>query len=63
MVPAVCEVTVAVKVTDWPAVEGFCEEAKAVLVEAKEPAFTVCRMPEEWLGAKLESPPYEAEIE
>src|SRR5437667_3474247 len=30
--------TVAVKVTDWPKTDGFCEEATLVVVEA---AFTV----------------------
>jgi len=54
--PEVCEVIVAVNVTDCPTVDGFCEEARAVLVAAKEPAFTVCKMPEEVLGAKLASP-------
>ena len=34
MVPAVAEETVALKVTDCPAVEGFTEEDSAVLVVA-----------------------------
>ena len=56
MVPAVCDVTVAVNITDWPALDGFCEDANTVLVVAKEPVFTVCKMPEDVLGAKLASP-------
>jgi hypothetical protein len=42
IVPAVVEVTVAVNVTLVPLVDGFSDEAAAVLVVAFVPAFTVC---------------------
>jgi hypothetical protein len=59
-VPPNCPETVAVKVTDWPELEGFGEEVNVVL----ELAF-----PTTWLTAgdvlpeKSESPPYTAVIE
>jgi len=56
MVPAVWEVTVAVKATDCPTVEGFGAEVRAVVDAAPPVALTTCEAPEEWLGAKLESP-------
>ena len=49
-------VTVAVNVTDCPEVEGFKEEIRPVVVVTFAAALTVCRMPEELAGAKLESP-------
>ena len=38
-VPGATAATVAVKLTDWPKVEGFCDEATAVVVLA---VFTTC---------------------
>jgi len=51
-VPAAVEVTVAVKVTDWPLADGFTEEVSAVDVVP----FTVCVSTDEVLPAKLVSP-------
>ncbi len=47
-------VTVAVKVTDWPVLEGFWLEVSAVVVERR---FTVWLSAVEVLGLKLASPP------
>src|SRR5271168_3535838 len=58
IVPAVCEVTAAVNVTDAPNVEGFKEEVTAVAVATVAAALTVCNTPEEVLGAKFASPLY-----
>jgi hypothetical protein len=55
-------VTVAVKVTDCPAVDGFAEELTAVLV-AWPVAFTVCVSAAEVLARKVPSPRYDAVIE
>jgi hypothetical protein len=49
---AVAGVTVAVSVTDCPKVEGFAEEASAVVVTA----LTVCVSAPEVLGANAASP-------
>jgi hypothetical protein len=48
------ELTVAVKVTDWPSTDGFSDEAIVALVAAR---FTVCAKGTEVLAAKLEFPP------
>lgn len=56
IVPAACELTVAVNVMDCPNIEGFAEEASDVVVAALAVPFTVCKMPEELAGAKVESP-------
>ena len=53
MVPLVCDETVAVKVTDWPTMDGFAEEANAVVVAASAAAFTVCVTAVDVLAAKL----------
>jgi hypothetical protein len=55
-------VTVAVKVTDCPVVDGFAEELTAVLV-AWPVAFTVCVSAAEVLPRKAASPRYLAVIE
>ena len=47
------DVTVAVKLTDWPNVDGFTEETRAVEVEA---CFTVCVRAGEVLPEKLPPP-------
>src|SRR5580704_3151041 len=47
MVPVLCEATFAVKVTDWPTVEGFGAEVN-VVVDAELPVpLTICEAPEE----------------
>lgn len=53
-IPPAEGVTVAVKVTDWPNVEGFREELTAVVVAA---LFTVCVNAGDVLPAKFVSPP------
>jgi hypothetical protein len=53
-------VTVAVNVTDWPAVEGLTEEVSVVVLAF---VFTTWVTTEDVLAAKLESPPYCAVIE
>ena len=58
IVPAVCDVTVAVKVMDCPTVEGLSEEAMAVVVAGFVLALTTCETAGEVLAAKLLSPPY-----
>lgn len=57
--PAVTEVTVAVKVTFCPTPEGFSEEITAVEVVAS----TICPIPEEVAGANVASPLYMQKIE
>ena len=52
--------TVAVKVTVWPAVDGFTDEITTVLVGTP---FTVCVNAAETLLAKVASPEYVAVIE
>ena len=52
--------TIAVKVTDCPEFDGFCEEAKEVVVAAR---FTTCFTASDVLPEKLESPEYTAWIE
>ena len=52
-VPGEVLATVAVKVTDWPAVDGFNEEARVVVVGA---ALTVWMSAAEVLVAKVVSP-------
>jgi hypothetical protein len=47
-------VTVAVKVTDWPASAGFTLEARAVCVGARKIS---CRIIGETLAARVASPP------
>ena len=54
------EVTAAVKVTDWPNVDGFSDEVRAVVAVA---LFTVCDTVPEVLPVKLASPPYVAVTE
>ena len=49
-------VTVAVKVTLWPNVEGFKDEVIVVVVVAGGGAFTICVMAGEVLGALLALP-------
>src|SRR2546425_13215206 len=49
-------VTVAVKVTDWPSVDGFALEVTAVVVTR----FTVCVSGADVLPAKEAAPPYTA---
>jgi hypothetical protein len=56
-------VTVAVKVTVWPAVEGFSEEATAVAVAALVGIFTVCVRIAEVLVVNVVSPPKMAVME
>ena len=51
-------VTVAVKVTDCPKVEGFCEDARAVVVFTLVAAFTICVIRTEVLEVKFRSPLY-----
>ena len=58
--PGAAAVTLAVKVTDWPKTEGFCEEPTTVAVAA---VFTVCASAEEVLALKLPLPPYAAVME
>ena len=48
------ELTVAVKVTGWPKVDGFAEEIAVTVVA---PLFTVCDNADELLGLKFVSPP------
>jgi hypothetical protein len=62
-VPAVVDVAVAVKVTFAPTVEGFAEDASAVVVAAKAAAFTTCDTAVDVLAAKVASPPYLAVTE
>src|SRR5262249_1508862 len=51
-------VPVAVKVPDCPAVEGFADDASAVVVAAPTGAGrTVCVTGDDWLGPKVASPP------
>ena len=61
-VPAELLLTVAVKVTDWPVVEGFAEEATTVVVVAVG-WLTACDTAAEVLLMKLMSPWYAAVIE
>ena len=56
-VPLNCGATLVVKVTDCPGFDGFCEEAKVVVVAAR---FTTCFTASELLPEKLESPEYTA---
>jgi hypothetical protein len=56
IVPAEVLVTVAVNVTVWPAVEGFTEEARTVVVAGLAGLFTVCVKAIEVLGANVASP-------
>src|ERR1043165_10274794 len=58
--PGETAVTVAVKVTDWPKTEGFCEEAKATALVA---LLTVCVKVAEMFVLKLPSPLYATVIE
>lgn len=51
------DVTVAVRVTDWPTDEGLGEESTAVVVAALVGAFTTCASAAEVDPLKLESPP------
>ena len=53
-------VTVAVKVTAWPTVEGFADEASAVAVAT---VFTVCVRAGDVLAEKFASPGYAAVME
>jgi hypothetical protein len=53
-VPLYCGVTVAVKVTDCPKLEGFRDEVRVVLVVA---LLTTCSTVFDELTAKFESPP------
>ena len=59
-VPEVAGFTVAVKVTAWPAADGFTEETTEVVEAAW---FTTCDSAGEVLGAKLVSPLYTAVME
>jgi hypothetical protein len=52
--PGETAATVAVKVTDWPKVEGFCDELIVVVVEAW---LTTCDRADEVLAVKLVSAP------
>src|SRR5580698_4081719 len=63
IVPAVVDVTVAVNVTLAPVVDGFSDDATAVVVLALPAPFTTCVNAGEVLAAKLVSPPYCAVIE
>jgi len=54
IVPAVVELTVAVKVAEAPTVEGFNDDVTAVAVIV---VVTVCVTEAEVLAAKLVSPP------
>jgi hypothetical protein len=54
-VPAELLLTVAVKVTDWPVVEGFAEEVTTVVVVAVG-WLTACDTAAEVLLMKLTSP-------
>jgi len=58
-VPGAVDVTVAVNVTDWPAVDGFSEDATAVAVVP----LTTCVTTEDVLDAKVASPLYVAVME
>jgi hypothetical protein len=53
-VPGATVATVAVKVTDWPKVEGFCDEPTAVVVDARLTTCPPVRVPR--LEVKLTSP-------
>ena len=55
-VPGATGETVAVKVTDWPMIDGFCDEVTLVVVLA---LLTTCGFPvsEPVLPLKLPSPP------
>lgn len=53
-------VTVAVKVTDSPCAEGFTEELRAVAVDSRAAAFTICVSIPEVDPLKFESPLYTA---
>jgi hypothetical protein len=55
--PSNCDVTLAVKVTDCPAFDGFSEETTVVMVVV---LLTSCCTGFEVLSAKVESPPYTA---
>lgn len=63
IVPATDEATVAVNVTLAPAMDGFCDDARAVVVGALIPAFTACVSAGEVLPAKFASPLYFAVTE
>ena len=54
------EVTVAVRVTACPVVEGFGVEVKVVVVAAAAGAFTTWVTTAEVLAAKVALPPYAA---
>jgi len=58
-VPLNCGVTLAVKVTDCPTLDGFRDEAKAVVVVALP---STCFTAFDVLLAKFESPAYTALI-
>jgi hypothetical protein len=58
-VPLNCGVTFAVKVTDCPKFDGFCEEVKVVVVVA---LLTTWLTVFDVLPVKFESPPYTALI-
>src|SRR5208283_59333 len=57
--PGGTALTVAVKVTDCPELDGFCEEIREVVVEA---SLTTCASTADVLAAKFESPGYFAVI-
>ena len=59
-VPETVGVTVAVKVTDCPKLEGLSEDTTAVVVPS---LFTVCARADDVLPRKFESPPYIAVME
>ena len=54
-------VTVAVKVTDCPTVDGLADDVTAVVVDTSA-AFTTCDNADDVLAAKLVLPPYDAVI-
>ena len=58
-VPLNCGATLAVKVTDCPTFDGFCEEANAVVLVA---LLTTWLTAFDVLPGRLESPPYTALI-
>ena len=55
--------TIAVKVTCWPAIDGFDEDASEVVVACKFGASTVCVDSDPVLPLKSASPLYAAETE
>ena len=59
-VPGALATTVAVNVTDWPLIDGFCDEITVVVVAS---LFTVWVKGEAVLALKLESPLYAAVME